>query len=188
MEYVNKIGKRIMGDVSEIESYLWKAMEDAAKNKDKSGIERFKRAIDKWTKIVQDVRDTISVLDKSQAPTQVGHLTITITEEIQNGQKILELDGKTFPLKFWNELLVRIAGYILEIKNELPIIKNFVQKNKEDFSMPSKQVKSVDGYYIEVGDSKDRLIQKSIILLEASNIGKFDFFKVTKEGEKIKIH
>lgn len=188
MEYVDKISKRIIGDVSEIESYLWKAMEEAAKNKDKSGIEKFKRSIDKWTKIVQDVKDAISGFDKSCTSNQEGHLTVTIKEELPNGRKILELDGKTFPLKFWNELLTKIATYILEVKNELPIIKNFVHKNKGDFSMTSQQVKYIDGYYIEVGDSKDRLIEKSIMLLEASNIGKFNFFKITKEGEKVKIH
>jgi len=84
--------------------------------------------------------------------------------------------------------LVKIAGYILENKNELPIIKNFVHKSEKEFSIISKQLKPVDGYYIEVGDSKERLIEKCIMLLEASNIRDFDFFRITAEGDKIKIH
>jgi len=188
MEHIDKISKRIMGDVSEIESYLWKVMEEAVKNRDKSRIEKSKKEIDKWAKIAQDLKDAITGLDESQASSQEGHLTIAVKEEPASGRKILELDGKTYPLKFWNELLVKIAGYILENKNELPIIKNFVHKSEKEFSIISKQLKPVDGYYIEVGDSKERLIEKCIMLLEASNIRDFDFFRITAEGDKIKIH
>ena len=100
----------------------------------------------------------------------------------------MKLNGETYPLKYWYEVLVKIANYILEVTNELPIINNFVHKREEDFTMSSKQLKHVNGYYIEVGDSKDRLIEKCKLLLEASNIGKFGLFKITKEGQKIKIN
>ena len=188
MENITEIVERVRRDVSKIESYLWKGMEESVKNKDLSGNERSKRAIDRWRKIMKDVEDAITELGKLSTPYEEAHLIITINDELQMGSKILELNGETYPLKYWYEVLVKIANYILEVTNELPIINNFVHKREEDFTMSSKQLKHVNGYYIEVGDSKDRLIEKCKLLLEASNIGKFDLFKITKEGQKIKIN
>jgi len=85
MEHIDKISKRIMGDVSEIESYLWKVMEEAVKNRDKSRIEKSKKEIDKWAKIAQDLKDAITGLDESQASSQEGHLTIAVKEEPASG-------------------------------------------------------------------------------------------------------
>lgn len=187
MKSIAGIGEMIGNGVLEIESYLWKVMEDAVKNKDKLGIEKSKRAIDRWTKLAQDVKDFMAELDKLSTPSEETHLIITIKEE-PTGLKILEFDGKIYRLNFWNEIVIRIANYILEVKNALPIIKNFIHKKEEDFTMSSKQLKEINGYYIEVGDSKDRLITKCKDLLEASQIGKFDLFNITKDGQKVKIH
>lgn len=187
MGNINEILDRIVTDVSKIEAYLWGAMKEAAENRDKPGIEKSKRAIDRWTKLAQDVKELMVDLEKLSTPSEETHLIITIKEE-PTGLKILEFDGKTYHLKYWNELLIIIATHILELKNELPIIKNFVHKREEDFTMSSKQLKPINGYYIEVGDSTDQLIRKCKDLLEASHIGKFDLFKITKEGQKIKIH
>lgn len=186
MENISEIKDRIIRDVSEIETQLWSVMKGAVEDRDKAGIENSKRAIDRWTKIAQDVKDFITELDTLSMPSEGTPLIIKIKEE-STGLKIIELNGKTHNLKNLYEVLIIVANYILEVSNGLPIINNFVHKREEDFTMSSKKIKKVGDYYIEVGDDKERIIKKCKLLLEASVIGKYHLFRITKDGQKIKV-
>jgi len=66
-----------------------------------------------------------------------------------------------------NQILLTVANWILKQGKTLPRIQNFVHETDSGFSKAAKPVKLSNGWFIEIGDSQDTLIQKSRRLLDA---------------------
>jgi hypothetical protein len=68
-----------------------------------------------------------------------------------------------------NQIPVVVANWLLAQGKSLPLIPNFVHERDIGFGL-SAQAKQLDnGWYIEVGDSFETLMQKARRLLDASS-------------------
>ena len=94
----------------------------------------------------------------------------------------LRIDADVLRLSRWNEVPVGVANWILQQGRTIPRMQNFVHETNSGFAR-SAQTKELDnGWFIEVGDSQETLLQKGRRLLNASGFRDVQLNVVMEDG------
>lgn len=81
-----------------------------------------------------------------------------------------------------NQIPVVVANWILKQGRTLPRIPNFVHETRSGFSRSAQTTELNNGWFIEIGDSQDMLIQKGRRLLDASGFRDHRLEVVLEDG------
>lgn len=77
----------------------------------------------------------------------------------------VNLNGSTKYISDWNEVLVHVAEWLIAQGRSFTEQPNFLQRTEEGFSQSANPKKLSNGWYIEIGQSREALIKKSRTLL-----------------------
>jgi hypothetical protein len=177
--------RRLDEDLTAVERELWKLWTQATDSKDLDSIDRIRSALEIRKNVEAEVLRMFSSLERLGGPVQNTSQSQTKNKAVKDYPKLLRIGEHAYPVRFLNQVPVLIANWILEKGRSLPEIPNFIHKQKKGF-MASASLKTLsNGWYIEVGDSKQTLISKGRKLLDHTGFSSIRFSVEMHNGEII---
>lgn len=152
---------------------LWERLRKAADMKDdkkvdiaNSFIKRTKTVINEINLFFNDIEREFG--QKPEKPSPKNDVIVLC----KNGKPAkINIFGEEIEIRKLNEIPISVANWLLDHGKTLPEVPNFIHRNKADFKMISATSKPLkDGRFIEVGDDKNRLLDKARKLLKIAGI------------------
>ena len=184
MESFAEIKNAISKHLKTLENELWKSFTQATKDQDLNQIDRIRFALERRKIVELEARKMFDSLTIPQTSPPKGTLP-PVGKRRRKYPKSIRIGDYEEQIRYLNQIPVVTANWILNQGRELPEIQNFVHRDNNDF-MPSAALKKLrNGWYIEVGDDKQTLINKARNLLDQTGFESTHFSVEMHDGESV---
>jgi hypothetical protein len=166
----------LLGAVQTLNGELWEQMKRSAETKDDRKIDILNSFLKRTKSVLDEINLLLNDLEREFGEkSQIRHVRIPQKDVIvffRNGRPTkINILGDEIEIRKQNEIPFSVANWLLNHGKHIPEIPNFIHKNKADFKMRSASLKQLkDGRFIEIGDHKERLLEKTRKLLDICGI------------------
>ncbi len=165
-----------LNSAQSLNAELWDRLGNSAQNRDGKKVGIIKSFIDRAEKIINETNLLFNDIEREfgQRPEKPGlpKPQNDVIVLFKNGKPAkINIFGDEIEIRKQNEIPISVANWLLDHGNTLPEVPNFIHRNKADFKMSSATPKPLkDGRFIEVGDDKNRLLDKARNLLKIAGL------------------
>jgi hypothetical protein len=176
------VREQMVGTLKKFEKQLWKSLAQATKDRDTKMIGRINSVIEKEKSLESELLGLFNQmnLNEKTVPLSIPKRTPkSIT-------KLIRVGGHDQQIRYFNEIPVIVANWILDQGKNLPQIPNFVHNNPRGFAQSAQTKQLKNGWSIEIGDAKQTLMAKGRKLLDQTGFKSVDISVEMQDGEVLK--
>jgi hypothetical protein len=168
--------------LKKFENQLWGSLAQATKDQDTKMIGKINSVIERKKVLESELLSLFDQMNLNEKPVQIS----TPKRTPRSIPKLVRVSGHNQQIKFFNEIPVIVAEWIIGQGKDLPQIPNFVHDNSRGFARSAQTKQLKNGWFIEVGDSKETLITKGRKLLDQTGFKSVELSVEMQDGEVLK--
>jgi len=170
-----RLKEDFLSSAQSLNTELWERLRNSADMRDRkkagivqSFIERAEKVTNEINLLFNDIQ-----IEFGQNPEKLS-LMEEVSVIFKDGRPTkINIFGEEIVIRKLNEIPVSVANWLMDHGKTLVEIPNFIHRNRTDFKMTSATPKQLkNGWFIEVGDDKDRLLDKANRLLKRAGFSR----------------
>ena len=165
---ITPLKESVLNGMAQLEEELWKLSEQANRNRNLDQAGKISSIIRELKKLAQETGNLFDKIEKVQTEPKTNSanraVRIICTPDGEKPISII-IGEKEKPIEKWYEIPVEVANWIIDEGKELREIQNFISPSNEGFTKSAALKQLTNGWFIEIGDNKERLIKKAEKLL-----------------------